>query len=84
MLETITIKWLSHAKAITRHNWVESHCTSLQIEPVILDIGHNILCEWEFIKDLFQLHNHGSTTSIIGFKQPNSDVFKLPIAREKN
>ncbi len=42
------------------------------------------MCEWEFIKDLFQFHNHGNTINIMGFKQPNSDVFHLPIAKGKN
>jgi len=32
---------------------------------------------------LFQFHNHGSTICIMGFKQPNSDMFRLLVGVEK-
>jgi hypothetical protein len=32
---------------------------------------------------LFQFHNHGSIICIMGFKQPNSDMFQLLVGVEK-
>ncbi len=54
----------------------------MQIEALVFDINQ-FFCESKFVKDLFQLHNHGNTTCIMGIKQPNIDVFWLLIGGKK-
>ncbi len=39
--------------------------------------------ECKLVKDVFELHNHNSTTCIIGLKQANGDVLGLLIGGEE-
>lgn len=78
MPKTIAIKWFSYVKIITRHNCPKSLNTSLQVGALVFYVSHNLLGDPKFVKDLFELHNYGSTICNNCLKQPNCDVLGLP------
>lgn len=77
-------QWPSNGSIVSR--WPQNTTTFkawAQIKPFILDKAHNLVRECKLVKDVFELHNHNSTTHIIGFKQANGDVFGLLIGGEE-